>query len=236
MSRFFFKVDDLYESYFDKVTGNPYKYVRKIDEGGYTKNQEGFFNPASDRVLVKDFENKTEKTFVIPNNTQDIVSTFYYLRNYPTIDKLKVGESVAIDMSGSTTSNTNMYNDVDRNSIDQSSGRSDGDVLMLPLIDKSKKKSSMNMLFSKLLPPLNTSTSTTATDNKSTIPPPSLVERSDVMSTMNTTQSASVSVLSPTPLESIGNNKDLDSKNRLTLDASEQGDGKTTLSLLNELI
>ena len=98
MSRFFFKVDDIYESYFDKVTGNPYKYVRKIDEGGYTKNQEGFFNPASDRVLVKDFENKTEKTFVIPNNTQDIVSTFYYLRNYPTINKLKVGESVAIDM------------------------------------------------------------------------------------------------------------------------------------------
>jgi hypothetical protein len=98
MSRFFFKVDDLYESYFDKVTGNPYKYVRKIDEGGYTKNQEGFFNPASDRVLVKDFDNKTEKTFVIPNNTQDIVSAFYYLRNYPTIDKLKVGESVAIDM------------------------------------------------------------------------------------------------------------------------------------------
>jgi hypothetical protein len=98
MSRFFFKVDDLYESYFDKVTGNPYKYIRKIDEGGYTKNQEGFFNQASDRVLVKDYENKTEKTFVIPNNTQDIVSTFYYLRNYPTINKLKVGESVSIDM------------------------------------------------------------------------------------------------------------------------------------------
>ena len=98
MSRFFFKVDDLYESYFDKVTGNPYKYIRKIDEGGYTKNQEGFFNQNSDRVLVKDYENKTEKTFVIPNNTQDIVSAFYYLRNYPTINKLKVGESVAIDM------------------------------------------------------------------------------------------------------------------------------------------
>jgi hypothetical protein len=98
MSRFFFKVDDLYESYFDKVTGNPYKYVRKINEGGYTKNQEGFFNQASDRVLVKDYDNKTEKTFVIPNNTQDIVSTFYYLRNYPTINKLKVGESVSIDM------------------------------------------------------------------------------------------------------------------------------------------
>jgi len=98
MSRFFFKVEDLYESYFDKVTGNPYKFVRKIDEGGYTKNQEGFFNQASNRIVVKDIENNTEKTFVIPNNTQDIVSTFYYLRNYPTINKLKVGESVSIDM------------------------------------------------------------------------------------------------------------------------------------------
>ena len=44
MSRFFFKVDDTYESYFDKQTNKPYQFVRKIDEGGYTKNQEGFFN------------------------------------------------------------------------------------------------------------------------------------------------------------------------------------------------
>ena len=27
MSRFFFKVDDLYESYIDKETGNPYQFV-----------------------------------------------------------------------------------------------------------------------------------------------------------------------------------------------------------------
>jgi hypothetical protein len=98
MSRFFFKVDDNYESYFDKETGNPYQFVRKIDEGGYTKNQEGFFNQSTNRILVKDYKNKSENTFLIPENTQDIMSTFYYLRNYPTIDKLKVGESVAVDM------------------------------------------------------------------------------------------------------------------------------------------
>ena len=98
MSRFFFKVDDLYESYFDKTTGNPYQFVRKIDEGGYTKNQEGFFNQDTDHVLVKDYENKTEKNFAVPNNIQDIVSTFYYLRNHPNVDKLKVGESISIDM------------------------------------------------------------------------------------------------------------------------------------------
>ena len=98
LSRFFFKVEDLYESYFDKATGSPYQFVRKIDEGGYTKNQEGFFNQEADKILVKDYKGKTEKTISIPNNTQDIVSTFYYLRNYPNVDNMKVGESIAIDM------------------------------------------------------------------------------------------------------------------------------------------
>ena len=98
MSRFFFKVDDLYESYIDKETGNPYRFVRKIDEGGYTKNQEGFFNQTVNKVVVKDYKHKTEKTIFVPKNTQDILSTFYYLRNHPNIDKLKIGESVAIDM------------------------------------------------------------------------------------------------------------------------------------------
>ncbi|MDR6969122.1 hypothetical protein J2X31_003149 [Flavobacterium arsenatis] len=98
MTKFFFKVEDTYESFFDKETGNPYQYVRNIDEGGYTKNQEGFFDNSKHTVLVKDYKNKSEKTIIIPANTQDILSTFYYLRNHPTIDELKVGESISIDM------------------------------------------------------------------------------------------------------------------------------------------
>ena len=98
MSKFFFKVEDLYESYFDKETGNPYRFVRKIDEGGYTKNQEGFFNQNENRVLVKDYKRKTEKTIVVTDNVQDIISSFYYLRNHPNIDKLKSGDAITIDM------------------------------------------------------------------------------------------------------------------------------------------
>lgn len=98
MTKFFFEVEDDYQSYFDKQTGNPYQFVRKINEGGYTKNQEGFFNPQNKTVLVKDYKRKTEKTFEVPNNVQDILSTFYYLRNHPKVDKLKVGESIDIDM------------------------------------------------------------------------------------------------------------------------------------------
>lgn len=98
MSRFIFKVEDLYESYFDKETGKPFQFVRKINEGGYTKNQEGFFDQGANTVLVKDYKNKSEANFKTPEEVQDIMSSFYYLRNHPTIDKLKVGESVAIDM------------------------------------------------------------------------------------------------------------------------------------------
>jgi len=98
MAKLFFKVEDYYQSYFDKETGQPYQFVRKIDEGGYTKNQEGFFNQTNNTVLVKDYKKKTEKTFAVTENVQDIVSSFYYLRNHPKIDKMTVGEAVVIDM------------------------------------------------------------------------------------------------------------------------------------------
>ena len=98
MTKFFFKVDDNYESYFDKITGRPYQYVRKIDEGGYTKNQEGFFNQDLNKIFVKDYKNNTEKTLNVTDNVQDIVSAFYYLRNNPAVAKMKVGEYIAIDM------------------------------------------------------------------------------------------------------------------------------------------
>ena len=98
MTKFFFNVEDVYESYIDKDARNPYRFVRKINEGGYTKNQEGFFNQKTNKVLVKDYKHKTEKSFEFPKNTQDILSSFYYLRNYPSVNKIKPGESVVIDM------------------------------------------------------------------------------------------------------------------------------------------
>lgn len=98
VTKFFFNVEDLYESYIDQQTANPYRFIRKINEGGYIKNQEGFFDQSENKVLVKDYKHKTEKTFGIPQNTQDILSSFYYLRNHPRIDKIKPGEIVSIDM------------------------------------------------------------------------------------------------------------------------------------------
>lgn len=98
MTRMFFKVNDLYESYIDKNTGKTYRFIRKINEGGYTKNQEGFFDQTTKTVLVKNYKEKTEKTFQVSDNIQDILSAFYFLRNYPNIDKMKMGDSITVDL------------------------------------------------------------------------------------------------------------------------------------------
>ena len=98
MSKFFFKVEDNYQSYFDKATGKPYQFVRKINEGGYRKDQEGFFNQDANTVFVKDYKHSSEKTISVTEEVQDIVSAFYYLRNHPKVETMKVGESISIDM------------------------------------------------------------------------------------------------------------------------------------------
>ncbi|MGS4346052.1 DUF3108 domain-containing protein [Myroides odoratus] len=98
LSKVFFKVYDDYQSYFDKETVMPYRFIRKIDEGGYTKDQEGFFDYGKNNVLVKDYEKKKENTYPIVAEVQDIVSAFYYLRNHPKLDNLKKNEAVEIDM------------------------------------------------------------------------------------------------------------------------------------------
>lgn len=76
----------------------PHRFVRKIDEGGYTKDQEGYFDYAKNNVLVKDYEKNKDSTYPIVANVQDIISAFYALRNNPKLDNLKKNEAVEIDM------------------------------------------------------------------------------------------------------------------------------------------
>lgn len=98
VTKVFFKVSDDYQSYFEKDDVIPHRFIRKIDEGGYTKDQDGSFNYAKKTVTVKDNEKKTEKTYPIVKDVQDIVSAFYYLRKTDQLNGIKEGESVEIDM------------------------------------------------------------------------------------------------------------------------------------------
>jgi len=94
----FFKVDDTYESYFDKVDGKPYKFIRKIDEGGYTKDIEIDFDHKSDKAVLNDKKNKKKYDFDLQDSIQDLISGFYYLRNHYDPKDLVIGEAVKLKM------------------------------------------------------------------------------------------------------------------------------------------
>ena len=94
----FFKVDDTYESYFDKRDGKPYKFIRKINEGGYTKDIEIRFNYEKDSALLKDNKNKKEFNFPVNEQIQDLLSASYYLRNTYGAEDFKKGDVLTMDM------------------------------------------------------------------------------------------------------------------------------------------
>lgn len=94
--KWFFEVDDHYESYFDKDTIKPYIFKRKINEGGYKKHRIISFNYTSNKAYVQDFILQKD-TSVVFSEVQDMLSSFYYLRNRD-VKNMKKGEEIAIDM------------------------------------------------------------------------------------------------------------------------------------------
>jgi len=94
----FFKVNDRYESYFDKEEGKPYRFVRKINEGGYTKDIEINFDHKKDKAILNDKESKQKKEFELQDSIQDLISAFYYLRNYYEPKDLVQGEAINLKM------------------------------------------------------------------------------------------------------------------------------------------
>lgn len=94
----FFKVDDTYESYFDKRDGRPYRFIRKINEGGYKKDVEINFDYEKDKALLNDKKNKKKLNFTLEDGIQDLISAFYYLRNNYEPKDLEVGKAIDLKM------------------------------------------------------------------------------------------------------------------------------------------
>ncbi len=94
----FFKVDDTYESYFGREDGRPYRFIRKIYEGGYTRDVEINFDYDKGIAHYHDKKNQEKMRFEIENSIQDLISAFYFLRNNYEVSDLVVGESLQLDM------------------------------------------------------------------------------------------------------------------------------------------
>ncbi|MBO0321209.1 DUF3108 domain-containing protein [Muricauda sp. CAU 1633] len=94
----FFKVDDTYESYFGRNNGKPYRFVRKIDEGGYTKDIEIDFDYKEEMAVLRDNKNGTEQKIPVHNKIQDLISASYFMRNNYNLEEFEEGQSINLDM------------------------------------------------------------------------------------------------------------------------------------------
>lgn len=98
VSKWFFKVQDDYQSYIDREKDIPYRFIRKIDEGGYTKDVQVDFDHSTNKALVNDKKHNEISEFSFPKETQDMISAFYYLRNKLDTENIKEGDVLEMNM------------------------------------------------------------------------------------------------------------------------------------------
>jgi len=87
----FYKVNDHYETYFDRDRVFPWIFIRRVSEGGYEFSQDYAYMQHLHQVNTQ-----KKQTHTVPAHVQDMLSAFYYAR---TIDysKAKPGDEFLID-------------------------------------------------------------------------------------------------------------------------------------------
>ena len=86
-----FKVRDRYESYFSTADLQPVKFVRHVNEGKYSKQEEVTFNQQTNTAITKN------GVYKVPENVQDVISAMYYARNI-NYDQYKTGDKIPFTM------------------------------------------------------------------------------------------------------------------------------------------
>ncbi len=87
-----FKVRNTYRSYVDTLAFIPHKFIYSARENSYKRDQVMSFDHLKHEVVK--VEKEQTKTFEVPNNIQDVISGYYFLR---TIDfsKYPIGHTVS---------------------------------------------------------------------------------------------------------------------------------------------
>jgi hypothetical protein len=87
----FYKVRDRYETYIDRETMLPTRFVRDVNEGGFKINQDVAFSQATEQAV------SNKKTYTITKCTQDVLSAIYYARNID-YNKYHPGDKIPFNM------------------------------------------------------------------------------------------------------------------------------------------
>jgi len=87
----FYKVNDLYETYIDAETMLPVKFVRNVSEGDIKFHHNVTFDRSSNRAT------SATGTYNVPTCVQDVLSTIYYARNID-YSRYKPGDKIPFSM------------------------------------------------------------------------------------------------------------------------------------------
>ncbi len=96
--KWFFRVEDRYESYFDKETGLPYRFIRDIDEGGHTKNIQIDFDHKNNKAYVHNIKHDKRSVEITEPDVHDMVSAYYFLRNNYDTETIRIGDEIKLNM------------------------------------------------------------------------------------------------------------------------------------------
>lgn len=94
MAEWFFKTRDRYETYIDMDSLVPLEFIRDVDEGGFKINRHIVFNHNDNKAVDLKDQKKSYKIF---ENSQDLLSTFYYARCLE-VKNVKVGDQIPVSM------------------------------------------------------------------------------------------------------------------------------------------
>ncbi len=87
----FFKVRDRYESFVDTATLQPYRFIRNVNEGGYTKYENVTFSKTANTAVTN------KGVYKVPTCVQDVLSAVFYARNID-FNQYKPGDQIRFSM------------------------------------------------------------------------------------------------------------------------------------------
>lgn len=88
---YFYKVLDTYESFIDKETMLPVRFVRNVSEGSTKIKNDVVFNRNKDQAI------SDNKVYQVPSCTQDVLSAMYFARNV-NYNAYKPGDRISFSM------------------------------------------------------------------------------------------------------------------------------------------
>lgn len=89
---YIFEVNDSYISYSRTDSLFPVRFIRDVYEGGHIIKQDYFFSPKKKEVMVED------SIYIIPSQTQDMLSAFYYARTLLNREQIKQDSVLKINI------------------------------------------------------------------------------------------------------------------------------------------